>query len=234
MWRCGSRAKFLQALVGEPEFLLAPATMDALYGQALIWIGTFFSPLLPIVGIVVTVIMFWVKYYSMMLALSPPRTYYRVSSYDNFTLLFMLITLFLCIGPVGYALLRLKPSTTCGPFRGSDDIWSIIGRTLNTFPTWLEDIIRFMGTPAFVLPFITVLICAVYFFRVKDRVEEDFVRDLHLALMKQLQDKRTLIRSLQIDLNTTVASKPFKVAVTTARRQGSSSSLEPPSGAKED
>jgi hypothetical protein len=196
----------LQRIVGEPEFLLAPATMDALYGQALIWIGTFFSPLLPVIGVCVTVTMFWVKYHSMMLALSPPRTYYRVSSYDTFTLLFMLITLFLCVGPVGYALLRLTPSQACGPFRGAHDIWSILGTTLASFPPWLESAVRFMGAPAFVLPLIILLVCSVYFFRVKDKVEEEFVRDLHLALMKQLQDKRTLIQALQIDLNMAAAT----------------------------
>ena len=47
----------------------------------------------------------------------PPRTLFRVASTRNFYMVLLLLTTFLCALPVGYAVVQITPSISCGPFR---------------------------------------------------------------------------------------------------------------------
>lgn len=47
--------------VGQQEFDMPKAVMDAAYNQTLCWIGIFFSPYIPLMITIKMVIFFWVK-----------------------------------------------------------------------------------------------------------------------------------------------------------------------------
>eukprot|EP00051_Salpingoeca_urceolata_P004967 m.69256 g.69256 ORF g.69256 m.69256 type:complete len:864 (-) comp13970_c0_seq2:117-2708(-) len=189
--------KPVRAMLGPPQFQTAKSTMEVLFMQALIWIGTFFAPLLFVVGLIGMMGLFFAKYGSMMLVVLPPFNRYRLKN-DNFDMLLLLLTLFLSVGPVAYALVRLDPSTTCGPFRGETQAWNVLSRELETFPAWLTDLVKFFGTPGFVLPLFLVVALYIYYNYATERVINQTTRELRLSLLKQIEDKRYLIRTHNI------------------------------------
>ena len=103
--------------VGPTEFRLADSVLKLIYGQALVLLGVLFCPLLPIIGLVKYILIFYSRSVVVYYCNQPPRNIFRVSSTLNFYLAILLATTLLCSFPVGYAMIRIPPSNTCGPFR---------------------------------------------------------------------------------------------------------------------
>jgi len=47
----------------------------------------------------------------------PPKTLFRIASTRNFYMAILLVTVFMCGLPFGYAIVEIVPSISCGPFR---------------------------------------------------------------------------------------------------------------------
>ncbi|KAH9378527.1 hypothetical protein HPB48_015023 [Haemaphysalis longicornis] len=78
--------------------------------------GMFFSPGLPAINMVKLCIMMYVRSWAVLTCNIPHETVFKTSS-NNFYFMLLLIMLFVCTLPVGYAMVWLEPSWHCGPFR---------------------------------------------------------------------------------------------------------------------
>lgn len=130
---CTGRLNFL----ANPEFNLVGSTLDMVYSQSICWLGMFYCPVLPIITAFKCVIVFYVKYVSLLYSCPPSRVYGASSS----TSLFMNVLLFSfisCVLPLGYHVTSMQPSVSCGPFRGFGTVWSAISneviKTNSRFP----------------------------------------------------------------------------------------------------
>lgn len=134
--------------------------MDLLYTQALVFFAVFFMPLAPLLGIITTLLVFVVKWGSLMVFLEPfsSKAVYRMSSNDNFSYSLLLVFFIITVGFTGYAILWLTPSKTCSPFRGENSAWSILANRASLWPEDLQNIIAFILSSAFVVPFIAGLL----------------------------------------------------------------------------
>ena len=79
--------------------------------------GVLFCPLLPAIGFVKSVFLFYCRVFSVYYFNKSPRTLFRVASTKNFYMALLLLTVFLCSFPVAYAMVEMVPSHACGPFR---------------------------------------------------------------------------------------------------------------------
>lgn len=79
--------------------------------------GMFFSPGLPAINTVKLCILVYVRSWAVLSANIPHETVFRASRSNNFYYALLLIMLFLCTLPVGFACVWLQPSWHCGPFR---------------------------------------------------------------------------------------------------------------------
>uniref|UniRef100_A0A6I8N1K3 Transmembrane channel-like protein n=1 Tax=Ornithorhynchus anatinus TaxID=9258 RepID=A0A6I8N1K3_ORNAN len=105
--------------LGVPEFDIARNVLDLIYTQTLVWIGLFFSPLLPLIQIITLFILFYVKKVSLMMNCQPPRKVWRASQMMTlfiFLLFFPSFSGVLCV--LAITVWRKHPSEECGPFKG--------------------------------------------------------------------------------------------------------------------
>ncbi|XP_076452012.1 transmembrane channel-like protein 3 [Babylonia areolata] len=153
--------------LGYREFTVASEVLDLIYGQSLVWLGLFFSPLLAAVGCVKLVVLFYFSYVTARLCKVPPRRVFRASRSGNFFLFVLLLNFFACLFTMTYAVIELEPSYHCGPFKTQDHVYAILTSRVGDLPSWLRDVIVYVSTPAIVVPFILFLLLCVLYFKAK-------------------------------------------------------------------
>ncbi|XP_020912687.2 transmembrane channel-like protein 7 [Exaiptasia diaphana] len=187
--------------IGMQQFDIPRNVLDLVYGQCLILIGTFFSPLVPTLAVIKLVILFYVKKVSLMHNNTlPDRPYQSAKSNFTFTLL-LLLSFFMCIAIVGWGITRLPPST-CGPFSNNPcnvegTIFGELSDEVNTWPRVIHDAVSMMGTAAILIPVLILFVVCLYYYRSVARAHRVVIRMLkeHLTFEAKLQ--RSLLKKLE-------------------------------------
>ncbi|EDO48330.1 predicted protein [Nematostella vectensis] len=97
-----------------PEFQIPKNVLDLVYGQCLLWIGTFFSPAIPAMGVVKLFIVFYVKKLSLMYNNKPSDQPYQGARSNYLFTVLLLITFFTCLIAVGWGITRWVTLYTLG------------------------------------------------------------------------------------------------------------------------
>lgn len=94
----------LRKIATKGNFNIAKSILDLIYTQTLLWMGFLFSPFLPVIILLTSFFIFYVKKYSLMWNLEPDKKGFQRSARTNFSFLgLMLLALFASIIPVLYA-----------------------------------------------------------------------------------------------------------------------------------
>eukprot|EP00118_Oscarella_pearsei_P006656 m.30501 g.30501 ORF g.30501 m.30501 type:complete len:701 (+) comp31349_c0_seq2:60-2162(+) len=166
-------------LIGFHEFSITSNILGLIYGQSLIWLGTLFCPVLPALQVIKLFFVFYMRRIAVVYTNVPPKRIYRASRSGNFVQVLLLLVLFACILPFGYVIAALKPSTVCGPFRTEAYIYQVIAEEL---PSWTNDVLRVVGSPAFTVPVIVFLLLIIFYYSLVSRSYHDVIKDLRTQL----------------------------------------------------
>lgn len=112
--------------IANPEFNLVGSTLDMVYSQSICWLGMFYCPILPLITTFKCFVVFYVKYFSLLIYSSPPNRVYGASSSTSLFMNVLLVSFIACVLPLGYHVTSLHPSVSCGSFRGFDTVWSAV------------------------------------------------------------------------------------------------------------
>jgi hypothetical protein len=88
------------------EFAVTTNVLDLVYGQGLVWLALYFSPLMALVATVKLFIVFYFRYFVARFANTPPKNMFRASRSGNFYRFLLLLTWILCCIPVVYILIQ--------------------------------------------------------------------------------------------------------------------------------
>uniref|UniRef100_A0A8C4IDP7 Transmembrane channel-like protein n=1 Tax=Dicentrarchus labrax TaxID=13489 RepID=A0A8C4IDP7_DICLA len=120
--------------LGVPEFDVARNVLELIYAQTLAWIGIYFSPLLPAIQILKFFILFYLKKVSLTQNCQPPRRTGRAAQMQTIFIALLFFPFFVgALSIVAYTAWRLTPSEQCGPFRGLNNTFSVVG-------VWIDDL----------------------------------------------------------------------------------------------
>lgn len=189
--------------IGMAQFDISRNVIDLAYGQCLILIGTFFSPILPVIGVLKLIVFFYVKKLSLFHNNRLPDKPFQGAKLSSIFALLLLVTFLMSTGLVGWGVTKV-PTSYCGPFKNTecskekfiiDELSFVVSR----WPESIHATLRFMRTAAFLLPVMMVVLSLLYYYRsmahehqqviktLKDYliVEGQFKRKLHSQLMSQ-------------------------------------------------
>ncbi|XP_005391162.1 PREDICTED: transmembrane channel-like protein 5 isoform X2 [Chinchilla lanigera] len=194
--------RFIKSL-GLQEFDIARNVLELIYAQTLVWIGIFFCPLLPLIQMIALFIMFYVKNISLMMNFQPPSKAWRASQMITvfiFLLFFPSFTGVLCT--LAITIWRLKPSATCGPFRGLPSFIQSIYLWIDTlrrrpgymWVVWIYQNLIGSVHFFFILTLIVLIITYLYWQITEGR--KVMIRLLHEQIINEGKDKMFLIEKL--------------------------------------
>ncbi|XP_042341575.1 transmembrane channel-like protein 5 [Plectropomus leopardus] len=149
--------RFLPRL-GVPEFDVARNVLELIYAQTLAWIGIYFSPLLPAIQILKFFILFYLKKVSLTQNCQPPRRSGRAAQMQTIFIFLLFFPFFVgALSMVAYTAWRLTPSETCGPFRGLNNTFSVVG-------VWMDDLKEIPGSQWVVWIYQNVIRSEIFYF----------------------------------------------------------------------
>ncbi|KAG1692289.1 Transmembrane channel-like protein 3 [Nymphon striatum] len=150
---------------GYGDFKIAENILHMVNNQGMIWMGMFFSPGLPAINTVKLVIMMYARSWAVLTCNIPHETVFRASRSNNFYFALLLVMLFLCTLPVGYAMVWLEPSWHCGPFSEYPKIYKMLTSHITAaLPPILNRVLDYMTSPGIVIPMLLLLILAIYYY----------------------------------------------------------------------
>ncbi|XP_076276956.1 transmembrane channel-like protein 7 [Lasioglossum baleicum] len=181
---------------GEQEFDLPKHVLDVVYLQTICWLGCFFAPLLPVIAVFGTFVLFYIKKFTCLVNSTPSSKIYRASKSNSLFMFILLISFILSTIPIGYSIAEIMPSKSCGPFRGYRSVWELLIMTFAQFPIWLQSILYFLSTAGFGIPAFFVLILLLYYYYAVSVANQHMVRVLKNQLVLEGHDKQFLLNRL--------------------------------------
>uniref|UniRef100_A0A8C9PMZ0 Transmembrane channel-like protein n=1 Tax=Spermophilus dauricus TaxID=99837 RepID=A0A8C9PMZ0_SPEDA len=148
-WLGGGRS--LGCSPGVPDEVLG-----LIYAQTVVWVGSFFCPLLPLLNTVKFLLLFYLKKVTLFFTCSPASRTFRASTANFFFPLVLLLGLAISAVPVFYSIFQIPPSNACGPFRGKSSIWAQIPESIDSLPQTTQNFLFFLGTQAFAVPLLLI------------------------------------------------------------------------------
>ncbi|XP_010615260.1 transmembrane channel-like protein 4 isoform X1 [Fukomys damarensis] len=153
---CGLCPGALGRWAGALEFEVADEVLGLIYAQTVVWVGSFFCPLLPLLNTAKFLLLFYLKKLTLFSTCSPAARTFRASMASFFFPLVLLLGLVLSAVPVLYSIFLIQPSKLCGPFRGQESIWAQIPESIETLPQTAQNFLFFLGTQAFAVPLLLI------------------------------------------------------------------------------
>lgn len=146
------------------DFKVAENILHLVNNQGMVWMGMFFSPGLVVMNVVKLYIMMYLRSWAVLTCNVPHEVIFRASRSNNFYFALLLMMLFLCVLPVGFAIVWVAPSWHCGPFSNYQRIFHIFTHTITkNLPDSLNMALSYIASPGIVIPLLVLLILIIYY-----------------------------------------------------------------------
>lgn len=186
----------LPKILQKQQFHIPENVLNIVNGQTVVWIGMFYSPLLPILNTIKYIIIFYVKKHSLYYYCRPAKRLFRASSSKTFFQLTLLFGLALALIPLVINVFKVQPSRACGPFRYYESAWGIIPELVGGLPQQTQNVLNYVKSEVFLSILIMVLCMVLTTFVALVRANRRTITRLkrHLALAGK--DKKYLVKKL--------------------------------------
>ncbi|XP_037945139.1 uncharacterized protein LOC119677740 [Teleopsis dalmanni] len=176
------------------DFKIAENILTLINNQGQVWMGIFFSPGLVLLNLVKLIIMMYFRSWIVLTCNVPHEVVFKASKSNNFYLSLLLTMLFLCVLPVGYAIVWLRPSWHCGPFSDYNRISEFITNTTrNALPKQLHEPLEYLTSSSTVIPLLLLLILIIYYLVSLTGALREANQDLRTQLQKEREEERKKI-----------------------------------------
>jgi hypothetical protein len=178
------------------ELNLAKHVLDVIYVQIIVWLGSFYATLLPALGLVSLVIMFYIKRFSCIVNYSLAQKVYSPSRTHTMIMSMLLVAYALCSAAWLAAMSRITPSRSCGPFKGLSSVWMVLADTVRATPLWAVAGYEILTSVNFTAPLVVTLLCVIYYYHTVTGSNKKMIAVLRKQLVLEGHDKQFLLNRL--------------------------------------
>ncbi|XP_072288977.1 transmembrane channel-like protein 1 [Eucyclogobius newberryi] len=166
------------------EFDVSGNVLGLIFNQGMIWMGAFYAPCLPALNVLRLHVSMYLQCWAVMCCNVPQERVFKASGSNNFYMAMLLVILFLSTLPAIYTIVSIPPSFDCGPFSGKNRMFDVIQETLESdFPPWFGKVFSYASNPGLVLPFILLMVLAIYYLQSTSKS----YKQANVELKKKLQ-----------------------------------------------
>uniref|UniRef100_A0A671KKC5 Transmembrane channel-like protein n=1 Tax=Sinocyclocheilus anshuiensis TaxID=1608454 RepID=A0A671KKC5_9TELE len=166
------------------EFDVSGNVLGLIFNQGMIWMGAFYAPCLPALNLLRLHVSMYLQCWAVMCCNVPQERVFKASGSNNFYMAMLLVILFLSTLPAIYTIVSIPPSFDCGPFSGKTRMFDVIQETLESdFPAWFGKMFSYASNPGLVLPFLLLLVLAIYYLQSTSKT----YKRVNMELKKKLQ-----------------------------------------------
>ncbi|KAF6289222.1 transmembrane channel like 4 [Rhinolophus ferrumequinum] len=186
---CGLCPEPLRRVAGTQEFQVPDEVLGLIYAQTVVWVGSFFCPLLPLLNTGKFLLLFYLKKFVLFSICSPASRTFRASTANFFFPLVLLLGLAISAVPVLYSIFLIPPSKPCGPFQGQLSIWAQIPESISRLPQSTQNFLFFLGTQAFAVPLLLISSILMMYILALANSYGRFISELKRQIETEAQNK---------------------------------------------
>ncbi|XP_046141915.1 transmembrane channel-like protein [Osmia bicornis bicornis] len=178
------------------DFKIAENILHLVNNQGMIWMGMFFSPGLTVLNLFKLGILMYLRSWAVLTCNVPHEVIFRASRSNNFYFALLLTMLFLCVLPVGYAIVWVEPSWHCGPFSGYNKMYHLATKQLtDSLPGPIQRCLDYIASPGIVIPLIVLMTLIIYYMVSLTGSLREANNDLKIQLRhERTEERRKLFR----------------------------------------
>ncbi|KAI4821357.1 hypothetical protein KUCAC02_029291 [Chaenocephalus aceratus] len=192
------------------EFDVSGNVLGLIFNQGMIWMGAFYAPCLPALNLLRLHVSMYLQCWAVMCCNVPQERVFKASGSNNFYMAMLLVILFLSTLPAIYTIVTIPPSFDCGPFSGKKRMFDVIQETLESdFPAWFSKVFSSASNPGLVLPFILLMVLAIYYLQSTSKSYKEANVDLKKKLQTQNEEnkKKNKLAALKAQMDLEEARK---------------------------
>ncbi|KYN05395.1 Transmembrane channel-like protein 3 [Cyphomyrmex costatus] len=191
------------------DFKIAENILHLVNNQGMVWMGMFFSPGLTALNLFKLGILMYLRSWAVLTCNVPHEIVFKASRSNNFYFALLLTMLFLCVLPVGYAIVWVQPSRYCGPFSGYPKIYNVATKSLiNSLPKTIQQILDYIASPGTVIPLIVFMTLIIYYMASLAGSLREANNDLKMQLRHERTEERRKLFKIA-EKRHTVAETPL-------------------------
>ncbi|XP_025158287.1 transmembrane channel-like protein 3 [Harpegnathos saltator] len=173
------------------DFKIAENILHLVNNQGMVWMGMFFSPGLTVLNLLKLGILMYLRSWAVLTCNVPHEVVFRASRSNNFYFALLLMMLFLCVLPVGYAIVWVEPSWHCGPFSGYPKIYNLATKSLtDSLPQPIRRCLDYIASPGIIIPLIVLMTLIIYYMSSLAGSLREANNDLKMQLRHERTEER--------------------------------------------
>ncbi|XP_049801979.1 transmembrane channel-like protein 5 isoform X1 [Schistocerca nitens] len=182
--------------IAPPEFDITRNTLNLIYNETLVFVGFFYSPLLPLVVTIKMFITFYIKKIGTLYNCQPASRSWRASQTQTVFLILTFLSLLAAVIAYVYLISYVNLSEGCGPFQKkmSDLIMDEMLTLEEGHVIW--KILFFVTKPGVVGIILTGMIFLAFYMRSKAAAHAEMIELLKDMLIIEAEDKEFLLTNI--------------------------------------
>ncbi|XP_051239757.1 transmembrane channel-like protein 7 [Dicentrarchus labrax] len=191
-------SSLLARLSGKQRFLIPFNVLDLVYSQTVSWVGVFYCPLLPLIGTVTLMAMFYIKKFTVLRCCVAEQRMFRASSSSVLFHFMLLLGLLMASVTIGFNLYQQEVTqnitSSCGPFGNGETVFNVMGVCVDSLPSLAQSTLRYLASEAFALPLILAEVIILTSYVSRGRANQKAIERLKDMLVMSSSDKRFLVK----------------------------------------
>ena len=197
----------------KPEFNIPREILDLVYKQMILWSGYFFSPLLPVVGVIEVVIIFYFKKASALHNLLPPqKVIVHSKSMSHINVLFLIAILFVFVFN-GLIIFNFVPSINCGPFRGLSSFCTPFVDAVRSMTFMSDYIVANLKMTSVVILLLIIIALVIYYYKSVAAARGTMIKLLREQIRMEIADKSFILKQRSQGGSVSTAQCPHRLKV---------------------